>query len=97
MANVEKSLEKFKRSLVNGTYYEAQQLIKTVYHRLRSRKFLEESRDLLEKASCLQLEHAQVRIIALARLSQRFGMVKGKVQQWAETQWHLSPTQYNAN
>lgn len=62
MSSLEKSLAKFKRSLDSGAFYEAQQLVKTVYYRLRSRKLLEESRDLLEEASCLQLEHAQVSI-----------------------------------
>jgi len=60
MSSVEKSLEKFRASLEKGSIYEAQQLIKTVYHRLRSRKLMEESRELLEKAACLQLDHHQV-------------------------------------
>ena len=63
--SVEKSLEKFKTSLKKGSVYEAQQLIKTVYHRLRSRKLLEESRDVLEKAACLQLDHEQVNLLRL--------------------------------
>jgi len=62
MSSVEKSLEKFRVSLEKGSIYEAQQLIKTVYHRLRSRKLMEESRQLLEKAACLQLDHEQVRV-----------------------------------
>lgn len=61
MTSVARSLEKFRASLENGTFYEAQQLVKTVYHRLRSRKLLEESRELLEKAACLQLQYQQVR------------------------------------
>jgi hypothetical protein len=62
---VEKSLEKFRVSLEKGSIYEAQQLIKIVYHRLRSRKLMEESRQLLEIAACLQLDHEQVRKFAI--------------------------------
>ena len=66
--SVEKSLEKFRKSLEKGSVYEAQQLNKTVYHRLRSRKLLDESRDLLEKAACLQLDHEQVNLFRLLDL-----------------------------
>ena len=55
MSNVEKSIEKFKSHIKKGSVYEAQQYIKTVYHRLRSRKLLEDSRELIKEASCIQL------------------------------------------
>lgn len=60
MASVDKALERFRRSLSGGNTYEAQQLVKTAYHRTRSRKLLDDSRNLLEKAAVLQLEHDQV-------------------------------------
>ena len=76
MASVDKSLEKFKAQLEKGSAYEGQQFIKTVYHRLRSRKLMEESRELLTEASCIQFSHDEVRdcIFHLAALRAHFAI-----------------------
>ena len=60
MSSVGKSIVKFKSHIEKGSVYEGQQFIKTVYHRLRSRKLLQDSRELLKEASCIQLSHNEV-------------------------------------
>lgn len=60
MSSVKKSLDKFKSHIEKGSVYEGQQYIKTVYHRLRSRKLLQDSRELLKEASCIQLGQDEV-------------------------------------
>ena len=60
MSAVEKAITKFKTSLWSGSEYEAQQFVKTVYHRLRSRKCFEDSRDLLKQAACAQFDKDEV-------------------------------------
>lgn len=63
MSSVEKAISKFISTIDNGSAYEAQQFIKTVYHRLRSRKLLDESRNLLTEAVCIQFQHNEARLI----------------------------------
>lgn len=60
MTAVDKPIAKFQSTLEKGSVYEAQQFIKTVYHRFRSRKLYQESRDLLKIAACIQLESNEV-------------------------------------
>lgn len=60
MSNVHKSIDKFRSTVDNGSPYEGQQYIKTVYYRLRSRKSFEESRELLALASCFQYDYKEV-------------------------------------
>ena len=61
MSAVAKSIKKFEAYIREGeAAYEAQQFIKTVYYRSRSRKAYEESRDLLEQAACIQYERNEV-------------------------------------
>lgn len=57
---VERALEKLQLSLEAGQAYEGQQVIKTVYHRLRSRKKLLDSYQVLESGAMLQLQQGQV-------------------------------------
>ena len=59
--STEKALQKLQQYLLVGQSYEGQQMIKTVYHRLRSRKKLVESYQLIEEAAKLQLQDGQVR------------------------------------
>ena len=65
MSSVAKSIDKLKSHIEKGSEYEGQQFIKTVYHRLRSRKHMQESRVLLTEASCIQLSHDQVTSLPL--------------------------------
>jgi hypothetical protein len=44
-------LDKLQRSLDAGQHYEAQQMLKTVYHRFRARKQLQEAYQLLQVRS----------------------------------------------
>lgn len=55
-----KPLQKLQLSLQAGQAYEGQQMIKTVYHRFRSRKKLVESYQVLEGAATQQLAAGQV-------------------------------------
>ena len=49
-------LDKLQRSLDAGQHYEAQQMLKTVYHRFRARKQLQEAYQLLQVLpSCVQI------------------------------------------
>lgn len=56
-----KPLQKLQLSLQAGQAYEGQQMIKTVYHRFRSRKKLVESYQVLEGAATQQLAAGQAR------------------------------------
>lgn len=61
MSNVDKSIDKFKSKIEQGSVYDAQQFLKTVYHRLRSRKAYDGSRQLLQLAACIQYKHDEVK------------------------------------
>jgi hypothetical protein len=53
-------MAKMRANLDKGAFYEAQQMLKTVYYRYRSRRMLAESYDVLEDGACLQLQEGQV-------------------------------------
>jgi len=53
---------KMRANLDRGAFYEAQQMLKTVYFRYRSRQMLAESYDVLEDGACLQLQEGQVTV-----------------------------------
>jgi hypothetical protein len=57
---VDKQIEKLRATVESGAAYEAQQILKTVFHRYRSRKKLQDSYDLVERGAILQLQHGQV-------------------------------------
>lgn len=57
---VEKQLEKLRATVNSGSYYEAQQIFKTVYYRYRSRKKMQDSYQLLEEGAIMQFNHGQV-------------------------------------
>ena len=54
-------MQRLNQSLEAGQAYEGQQVIKTVFHRFRSRKRLLDSYRLLEEGAVAQLQHNQVR------------------------------------
>ena len=58
--SVSKILSRIENATTTEAAYEAQQMLKTVYHRLRSRKKLTDSYDLLQQGARLQLEGDQV-------------------------------------
>lgn len=58
--SVNKVLSRIENATTTEAAYEAQQMLKTIYHRLRSRKKLAESYDLLQKGARLQLKGDQV-------------------------------------
>lgn len=58
--SVARILSRIENATTTEAAYEAQQMLKTVYHRLRSRRKLQESYDLLQKGARLQLERDQV-------------------------------------
>lgn len=60
MSGVEKAIEKLQQSLKANQAYEGQQIVLTTHSRLRSRKKLTESYQLLEQAAVLQLQQGQV-------------------------------------
>ena len=51
---VEQALQKLKPSIQAGSSYEAQQKVKTIYSRFRSRRQLTCAYQLLGEAACLQ-------------------------------------------
>lgn len=59
-SNVQKQLDRIQKSLDSGAYYEAQQMYKTVYHRNKAKKLLDESYQILMEGSRQQLLHKQV-------------------------------------
>lgn len=65
MSGVEKAVEKLQQSLKASQAYEGQQIVLTTHSRLRSRKKLVESYQLLEQAAVLQLQQGQVIVTAL--------------------------------
>ncbi|KAK9814271.1 hypothetical protein WJX72_003196 [[Myrmecia] bisecta] len=68
-SGVEKVLQKLRTNLEAGSYYEAQQMFKTVYHRYRSRKLYADSYTLAEEGARLQLEKGQLNCgVELAKL-----------------------------
>eukprot|EP01025_Chloroclados_australasicus_P010459 TRINITY_DN14239_c0_g1_i10.p1 TRINITY_DN14239_c0_g1~~TRINITY_DN14239_c0_g1_i10.p1 ORF type:complete len:319 (-),score=22.47 TRINITY_DN14239_c0_g1_i10:87-1043(-) len=52
-------LEKIQQRVEEGQFYEAQQLIKTTYHRQRSKRKFEEAFNVLSEGAQLQLKHGQ--------------------------------------
>ncbi|KAK9846633.1 hypothetical protein WJX81_007997 [Elliptochloris bilobata] len=58
--STDRVLEKMRANLDRGAFYEAQQMLKTVYFRYRSRRLYQESYDVLEDGACLQLRQGQV-------------------------------------
>ena len=61
MTTVDRSITNSVQHWEKGSVYEAQQFLKTVYHRFRSRKLLDESKELLQIAACIQLQHNEAR------------------------------------
>eukprot|EP00884_Botryococcus_braunii_P015051 jgi/Botrbrau1/23547/Bobra.0141s0018.1 len=59
-SGVEKQLEKLRATVDSGASYEALQIVKTVYHRYRSRKKMLDSYQLLEEAAIMLLNRGQV-------------------------------------
>eukprot|EP00798_Chlamydomonas_sp_ICE-L_P027490 gene27490-4796_t len=49
-----------EKHVASGNYYEAQQMLKTIYHRHRSRKHFQESYEILKGGAVMQLEKRQV-------------------------------------
>lgn len=58
-AGVAKAVLKLKASIDAGNSYEAQQMLKTVYHRFRMRDQLGDAYQLLEEGACMQLGRGQ--------------------------------------
>lgn len=61
-ATTDRVVAKMRANLDRGAFYEAQQMLKTVYFRYRSRQMLAESYDVLEDGVCLQLQEGQVTV-----------------------------------
>ena len=59
--STDRVLEKMRANLEKGAFYEAQQMLKTVYYRYRSRRLYQESYDVVEDGACLQMRQGQVR------------------------------------
>lgn len=59
-AGIEKAVAKLTQCLKADQAYEGQQIILTTHSRLRSRKRLVDSYQLLEEAAILQLQQGQV-------------------------------------
>lgn len=57
---VEKQIEKLRAKVNAGSSYEAQQIFKTVYHRYRARKQLQDAYQLLEQGAIMQFDRDQV-------------------------------------
>jgi len=57
---IERVLQRIRDQIENGSYYEAQQSYKTVYHRYKAKNMIKESMQVLETGSCLLLEKGQV-------------------------------------
>ncbi len=53
------ALVRFAETVSSGAYYEAQQVLKSVYHRMRSRQQLENSYELASRAAVIQFGAAQ--------------------------------------
>lgn len=59
-ALVQKAVTKLRSSLEQGQPYDGQQMFKTVYHRFRAQKKLQDCYKLLEEGACLQLQEGQL-------------------------------------
>lgn len=59
-ATTDRVMYKMRANLGRGAFYEAQQMLKTVYYRYRSRRLYQESYDVVEDGACLQLKEGQV-------------------------------------
>ncbi|KAG1661971.1 hypothetical protein FOA52_007143 [Chlamydomonas sp. UWO 241] len=57
---VAKAVEKVRRVMDTGSHYEAQQMVKTIYHRHKARRQLEESYAVLREGAVLQLQASQI-------------------------------------
>ncbi|GAX73846.1 hypothetical protein CEUSTIGMA_g1296.t1 [Chlamydomonas eustigma] len=60
IGGVEKTLEKIQKMIDSGSHYEAQQMLKTIYHRHKARKQISESYKILAEGAAMQLQHHQV-------------------------------------
>lgn len=69
---VEKQIEKLRAKVDSGSFYEAQQIFKTVYHRYRSRKQLQDAYQLLEEGAVMQFDRDQVSRLLPSHLSKRY-------------------------
>ena len=54
------AVTKLRSSLEQGQPYDGQQMFKTVYHRFRAQKKLQDCYKLLEEGACLQLQEGQL-------------------------------------
>lgn len=79
---VQKALDKINAQVEAGSYYEAQQMYKTVYHRYRSKKLLPDSYSILTAGSVQQLSSNQITCgVELGSL-----LLEVSVAQWSECQ-----------
>jgi len=60
MSSLEKTLSKIQKNVADGSFYEAQQMFKTVYARYRNKKALTDSYTLAEEGARLQLTKGQL-------------------------------------
>ena len=67
--STDRVLEKMRANLEKGAFYEAQQMLKTVYYRYRSRRLYQESYNVVEDGACLQMRQGQVQQSLLSRTS----------------------------
>ena len=65
--STDRVLEKMRANLEKGAFYEAQQMLKTVYYRYRSRRLYHESYNVVEDGACLQMRRGQVQQSLLSR------------------------------
>eukprot|EP01024_Parvocaulis_polyphysoides_P051516 TRINITY_DN5075_c0_g1_i1.p1 TRINITY_DN5075_c0_g1~~TRINITY_DN5075_c0_g1_i1.p1 ORF type:complete len:324 (+),score=25.44 TRINITY_DN5075_c0_g1_i1:1-972(+) len=59
MASVQQQVDKLSKRVEEGQYYEAQQMFKTIHHRYKAKRKLQESYDILYEGAKLQLKHGQ--------------------------------------
>eukprot|EP01023_Acetabularia_acetabulum_P054856 TRINITY_DN623_c0_g1_i1.p2 TRINITY_DN623_c0_g1~~TRINITY_DN623_c0_g1_i1.p2 ORF type:complete len:336 (-),score=21.16 TRINITY_DN623_c0_g1_i1:1496-2392(-) len=59
MTSVEQQVQKLSKRLDEGQYYEAQQMFKTIHHRYKAKRKLEDSYEILYEGAKLQLKHRQ--------------------------------------
>lgn len=59
-APVQKAVTKLRNSLTEGQPYDGQQMFKTIYHRFRAQKKLQDCYKLLEEGARLQLQEGQL-------------------------------------
>lgn len=59
-ADVQKHITRAAATIESGACYEAQQTLKTVYHRFKAKKQNKESYELLQQGAIVQLSHRQI-------------------------------------